>query len=67
MEFFTHRSPTFIARAAAVEEEFGADIDYALLIKLYGAAPNPEKHYPPRHPHRRRAAHVTGVIAAVAA
>lgn len=32
---------------AAIEGAFGADIDYAQLIKMYGEAPNPEKRYSP--------------------
>src|SRR6478735_7153722 len=31
----------------AVEEAFGADIDYAMLIKLYGDAPEGQKRYSP--------------------
>ena len=31
----------------AVEGAFGADIDYAMLHKVYGADPNPEKIYSP--------------------
>ena len=31
----------------AVEGAFGADIDYAMLVKLYGAAPEGEKRYSP--------------------
>ena len=31
----------------AVEEAFGADIDYAQLIKLYGPDPSAEKRYSP--------------------
>lgn len=31
----------------AVEEAFGADIDYAQLVKLYGEAPESEKRYSP--------------------
>ena len=31
----------------AVEGAFGADIDYAQLVKHYGEAPNPEKRYSP--------------------
>jgi IS1 family transposase len=34
--------------AEAVEQAFGADIDYAMLVKLYGAAPDtPETRYSP--------------------
>jgi IS1 family transposase len=34
--------------ADAVEESFGANIDYAMLVKLYGASSdNPESHYSP--------------------
>lgn len=32
---------------AAVEEAFGGEIDYAMLQKIYGAAPDGEKHYSP--------------------
>jgi IS1 family transposase len=31
----------------AVEEAFGADIDYAMLVKLYGNSPEGEKRYSP--------------------
>jgi IS1 family transposase len=31
----------------AVEESFGADIDYAMLVKLYGEGPKTEAHYSP--------------------
>jgi hypothetical protein len=31
----------------AVEEAFGADIDYAMLQKIYGASDEPEKRYSP--------------------
>jgi IS1 family transposase len=31
----------------AVEEAFGADVDYAMLVKLYGDAPEAEKRYSP--------------------
>jgi hypothetical protein len=31
----------------AVEGAFGADIDYAMLVKIYGAAPEGEKRYSP--------------------
>lgn len=31
----------------AVEDAFGADIDYAMLIKLYGASDDPEHRYSP--------------------
>ncbi len=31
----------------AVEGAFGADIDYAQLVKIYGEDPNPEKRYSP--------------------
>lgn len=31
----------------AVEEAFGGDIDYAMLVKLYGAEPEGEKRYSP--------------------
>lgn len=31
----------------AIEEAFGTDIDYAVLVKLYGEDPQPEKRYSP--------------------
>jgi IS1 family transposase len=31
----------------AVEDAFGADVDYAMLVKLYGDAPEPQKRYSP--------------------
>lgn len=31
----------------AVEGAFGGDVDYAMLVKLYGQAPDPEKRYSP--------------------
>lgn len=31
----------------AVDEAFGADVDYAMLVKLYGAAPDGEHRYSP--------------------
>ena len=31
----------------AVEETFGADIDYAQLVKIYGAAPEGQRRYSP--------------------
>lgn len=31
----------------AVEEAFGADVDYAMLVKLYGDAPEAQKRYSP--------------------
>ena len=31
----------------AVESAFGGDIDYAMLVKLYGESPEAEKHYSP--------------------
>ena len=31
----------------AVEQSFGADIDYAMLVKLYGEAPGPKGRYSP--------------------
>jgi IS1 family transposase len=31
----------------AVEGAFGGDIDYAMLVKIYGEAPDPEKRYSP--------------------
>ena len=35
------------AYLSAVEDTFGADIDYAMLIKLYGTPQEPEKRYSP--------------------
>ncbi len=35
------------AYLAAVEESFGADIDYAMLVKLYGEGPKTEARYSP--------------------
>jgi hypothetical protein len=32
---------------AAVDDSFGADIDYATLTKIYGEDPQPEKRYSP--------------------
>jgi hypothetical protein len=32
---------------APVDDAFGGDIDYAMLIKVYGADTNPEKRYSP--------------------
>jgi IS1 family transposase len=37
----------FKAYLQAVENAFGADIDYAMLIKLYGESTDPEKRYSP--------------------
>ena len=34
----------------AVEESFGADIDYAMLVKLYGEGPKTEARYSPAAP-----------------
>lgn len=31
----------------AVEDSFGADIDYAMLVKIYGSSPEAEKRYSP--------------------
>jgi hypothetical protein len=31
----------------AVEEAFGADVDYAMLVKLYGEGPKTEARYSP--------------------
>jgi IS1 family transposase len=31
----------------AVEDAFGAEVDYAMLVKLYGAEPENERHYSP--------------------
>ena len=35
------------AYLTAVEDAFGADIDYAMLVKLYGPDPMEERHYSP--------------------
>ena len=37
----------FKAYLTAVEAAFGADIDYAMLVKLYGEGPESEKRYSP--------------------
>lgn len=37
----------FKAYETAVEETFGSDIDYAMLIKVYGSVPESEKRYSP--------------------
>lgn len=37
----------FRAYWTAVEESFGADVDYAMLVKLYGEDPQPDKRYSP--------------------
>jgi hypothetical protein len=37
------------ASVEAVEGAFGADIDYAMLVKLYGADPENERRYSPAH------------------
>ena len=45
------------AYVEAVEGAFGGDIDYAMLVKMYGAAPEGEKRYSPAictGAHRRR-------------
>lgn len=31
----------------AVENAFGADVDYAMLVKIYGSSPEPQKRYSP--------------------
>jgi hypothetical protein len=36
-----------LTRLEAVEGAFGADIDYAMLVKLYGESPEAEKRYSP--------------------
>ena len=36
----------------AIEGAFGADVDYAMLVKLYGEAPEQEKRYSPATMHR---------------
>ncbi|MCX5990913.1 MAG: hypothetical protein NTZ04_01060 [Chloroflexi bacterium] len=33
--------------AEAVEQVFGADVDYAMLVKFYGQEPEQEKRYSP--------------------
>jgi IS1 family transposase len=44
----------------AVESAFGADIDYATLVKVYGAPPEPEKRYSPAECIGAKAATITG-------
>jgi IS1 family transposase len=44
----------------AVEDAFGADIDYAQLVKLYGEAPEAEKRYSPAQCNGCRKTPVTG-------
>lgn len=44
----------------AVEEAFGDDIDYAMLVKLYGAAPEGEKRYSPAECIGARKERITG-------
>ena len=44
----------------AVEEAFGEDIDYAMLVKLYGEAPDAEKRYSPAECIGARKERITG-------
>jgi len=44
----------------AVEDAFGADIDYAMLVKIYGAPQEPEKRYSPATCLGAMAATITG-------
>jgi IS1 family transposase len=44
----------------AVEEGFGADIDYAMLVKLYGPEPEQEKRYSPARCTGARRTVITG-------
>ena len=45
---------------AAVEDAFGVDIDYAMLVKIYGADPKGEKRYSPAQCIGTRCEIVTG-------
>ena len=53
-------SDGFQAYVGAVEDAFGADIDYSQLIKLYGAPQEPETRYSPATCHGIIEKHVTG-------
>jgi IS1 family transposase len=44
----------------AVESAFGADIDYAMLVKLYGSDPEPQKRYSPARITGTRTQTITG-------
>ena len=44
----------------AVEDAFGADVDYATLTKLYGAAPEGQRRYSPPQYIRAKRATITG-------
>ena len=44
----------------AVDEAFGIDVDYAMLVKLYGEAPDAEKRYSPPECIGARKARITG-------
>ncbi len=49
------------AYLSAVEDAFGADIDYAMLVKIYGASPqSPERQYSPAQCMGARKARITG-------
>lgn len=48
------------AYMTAVEGAFGSEIDYAMLIKLYGASPEGEKRYSPPECVGTQTAHVMG-------
>lgn len=44
----------------AIEGSFSADVDYAMLVKIYGADPAGEKRYSPGRVHRRDKQRVEG-------
>lgn len=44
----------------AVEDSFGADIDYAMLVKIYGNGSNPEKRYSPSEYTGSKKTNITG-------
>jgi IS1 family transposase len=46
--------------ANAVESAFGSDIDYAMLVKVYGESSEPEKRYSPAECIGSQRKHVTG-------
>jgi IS1 family transposase len=48
------------AYLSAVEDAFGDDIDYAMLVKLYGNAPGPEHSYSPAECIGARKTKITG-------
>lgn len=49
-----------VVYANAVERAFGADIDYAMLVKVYGSNPEPETRYSPPEVISCRAVEITG-------